>query len=192
MPTAEPPTLEDAARRAGAWAWAEAGLYGALGGWARNAKSAAVKLYFDACSQHHAWRCGLWRERLAGRLVQAQPGSLPQPPPGVLAAPSRTAEEALKALASLEGDVGRLGAYCRVALPRVAAAYRHWHRACNPSSDAPLERTLKIALADLKADLEEGCDLLVALLDEQGARAVAAAAECSKSVEGFWVGWGFW
>jgi hypothetical protein len=192
MRTAEPLTLEQAAKRAGAWAWAEASLYEVLGGWARTTEIAAVKLYFDSCSQHHAWRARLWHERLAGRLVQAQPGSLPQPPPGLLGPPSRPVEQALEALSALKGDVGRLAAYCRVALPRASNGYRRWLRACNPCADAPVERTIKIVLADVQADWQDGCDLLVGLLDEQGAVAVAAAAESVAAAESSWAGRGFW
>jgi hypothetical protein len=192
MRTAEPLTLERSSRRAGAWAWAEGSLYEVLGRWARAAASPAVKLYFDSCSQHHAWRAGLWRDRLAGRLVQAQPGSLPQPPPGLIGPPSRAAQDALAALADLEGTEVRLAAYCRVALPRAAVRYRQWLRGCNPYSDAPVARCIKIALADLQEDWQDGYELLVRLLDQAGGAAVALAAERSGSVESLWSASEFW
>jgi hypothetical protein len=55
-----------------------------------------------------------------------------------------------------------------------------------------VERTIKIVLADVQADWQDGCDLLVGLLDEQGAVAVAAAAESVAAAESSWAGRGFW
>ena len=186
MPTASPGplTIEQVARRAGAWAWAEARLYEVLGAWARTARGASCKLYFDSCSQHHAWRAGLWRERLPGRLVQAYPGpSLPQPPVGLLGPPSPAVEAATRLLSGLQGDTGRLAAHCRVVLARSAAEYQGWLGDCGPSADRPVARALAMALSDVVADWKEGSALLVQLISEGGEDAVAAAAESTALVE---------
>jgi len=197
MLTAKPLTLEQAARRAGAWAWSEGQLYEVLGEWSRTSLEAGAKVYFDSVSQHHAWRSGLWKERLVGRLVQAQPGSWPEPSPGLLEPPSEVARAVLAALSRVEGDEARLGSYCRVVLARAAAGYRSWLRVCNPASDRPIVRALEMALADVLRDWQEGTELLVRLLDEAGGagagdEAVAKAAEASAELERLWVGQGFW
>ena len=186
MPTASPGPLEieQAALRTGAWAWAETRLYEVLGAWARTASSAPCKLYFDSCSQHHAWRAQLWRDRLPGRLVQAYPGlSLPQPPPGLVGPPSRAAEAAMAVLSDLQGDAGRLAAHCRVVLARSAAAYQGWLQDCGPSADRPTARALSMALSDVVADWREGSALLVGLVTDGGEGAVAEAAASTALVE---------
>jgi hypothetical protein len=193
MPTADisrPLTIEQAAARAGAWAWAEGRLYELVGAWAKAPGSARCKLYFDSASQHHAWRAQLWRDRLAGRLVQAHGEGLPQAPPGLLGPPSRPAEDAIEALAAMSGDAARLSAYCRVVLPRVASAYRAWSTGC--SADRPVARALSMALADVICDWQEGSAILVEVLDSGADAAVAEAAEALARADGPFVSWGSW
>jgi hypothetical protein len=62
----QPLTIEESARLISGWQWAEARLYEVVGAWAPSALGAAAKIYFDACSQHHAWRARLWEERRRG------------------------------------------------------------------------------------------------------------------------------
>lgn len=187
----EPFTIEQVAARAGGWAWAEGRLFEVVGAWARGAAQPRYKVYFDAASQHHAWRAQLWRERLPGRLVQAHADGLPQAPPGLLGPPSDAAEASIGALEGIAGDVGRLAAFCRVVLPRVVSGYRAWCQACSPSGDAPVARALSMALADVVSDWQQGSGLLVEALDD-GDESLAVAAEASARADVAFAHWGSW
>jgi hypothetical protein len=174
---------------AGAWAWAEASLYEVLGGWARSSVDASAKVSLDAFSQHHAWRAQLWQDRLPARLVANRSGAADLVKPF-----SDGPEQAMKALACLEGDVERLAVYCRVVMPRTLAAYRSWQRRCSDASDRPVARVLRFATDDSLADWEQGSALLVKLIDGPSSRsdrdAVVRAAEASSGIEQLLVGQG--
>ena len=181
----------------GAWAWAERRLYEVVGAWAPSTAYAAAKIWFASVSQHHAWRAQQWEERLPGRLVPAYPPpdaaaawSAPGPEPAEPAEPA-AAEAALTALARLDGDGARLGAYCRVILPRTVVAYRSWQRLCTACSDRPLARVLALQLADVTADWHEGSQVLLDLLDEPGGtEELSQIARASTEVERLLVGHG--
>jgi hypothetical protein len=171
---------------AGAWAWAEASLYEVVGGWVRSTPHPPAKVYFDACSQHHAWRAQLWQERLPARLVATRAGAADLSKPF-----SDGAAQVMKALSCLEGEVERLAGYCRVVLPRTVVAYRSWQRRCSDASDRPVARALGFATDDAIADWERGTALLVEMLDIASAPdAVGRAAEASSEVERLLVGEG--
>ncbi len=179
-------TIEESATLAGGWAWAETSLYEVAGGWARSTTHPSTKVYFDACSQHHAWRAQLLQERLPARLAasRAAAGDLLKPL-------SERAAQVMKVLSCLEGDVERLAGYCRVVLPRTVVAYRSWQRRCSDASDRPVARALGFATGDALADWERGSALLVDLLDNASAAgAVDRAAEATSEVERMLVGQG--
>jgi hypothetical protein len=179
-----PLTIQESATLAGAWAWAEASLYEVVGGWARSTTHPSTKVYFDACSQHHAWRAQLWQERLPARLVATRAGAS-----DLLKPLSDGAAQVMKVLSCLEGDVERLAGYCRVILPRTVVAYRSWQRRCTDASDRPVARVLGFANDDALADWERGSALLVELLDSTSAAdAVGRAAEATSEVERMLVG----
>jgi hypothetical protein len=179
-------TIEESAALAGAWAWADASLYEVVGGWARSTTHPSTKVYFDACSQHHAWRAQLWRERLPARLVASRAATS-----DLLKPFSDGAAQVMKVLACLEGDVERLAGYCRVVLPRTVVAYRSWQRRCSDASDRPVARALGFATNDALADWERGFALLVDLLDNASATdAVDRAADATSEVERMLVGQG--
>ena len=183
--TTGPLTIAQSARRVGAWVWAERALYEVVGGWVASTTSPAAKIYFDACSQHHAWRERLWLERLPARLVQAYPGDgLPQAPSDLVSPPWAGAEAAMEALSRLGTDAGRLAAYCRVTLARSAVAYRAWQKRCSVSSDKPVARVLSLVLADVVADWQDGAGVLVELLaGPAGEEAIADAAGATSEIE---------
>ena len=172
--------IGESARRVGAAAWAERYLYEVVGAWAASSHAAAVKVFFDSASQHHAWRARLWAERLPATAPRAagSPG-----PSDLLQPPDEGTRAALAALSGLEGDPARLGAYCRVVLPRAVVAYRRWEARCSPLSDRPISRALMFALTDLHADWEEGSSVLAGLLSSagQGGTAAGAVAEAAAS-----------
>jgi hypothetical protein len=154
-----------------AWADAEAGLYRVVGGWVASTVGAAGKIYFESCSQHHAWRARLWEDRRPGLPAQ-------------LAGTYNGTGAANAGLAGLEGDVARLSAYCRVVLPRAVVSYRSWLNRCSPSSDQPAVRALSMAIADVVADWERGSGLLVSHLGgESGAQAAAFAAAATREID---------
>jgi len=175
--------LDESARRAGAAGWEEQRLYEVVGGWVEPASAPRAKVYFDSVSQHHAWRASLWRERLPARLV-ARPAPAAGPMAPLLRPSSEAAAAALDALAALEGDAARLGAYCRVVLPRAVVRYRQWQRACSPVSDRPVLRVLGLALADVVADWQEGCEVLAEVLSGSGGGMAAAVKEAAESAAG--------
>ena len=187
--------IEEAARRAAAWEWAEVKLYEVTGSWARASGSSACKLYFDSASQHHAWRAELWCERLRGRLVPAYPvgpGGGSAPAPDLVEAPSEDAAKAARSLSALMGDTGRLAAHCRVVLARSVVGYRGWQEVCGRYADRPVARALSVALADVLADWEEASAVLAEALDGGGAPAVAEAAKASAEADAALFRWGFW
>jgi hypothetical protein len=166
-----PLSLEAEARLMSAWAATEASLYEVVGTWVATTGPAAAKLYFDACSQHHAWRAQLWHERLAAWGISGGP-SLP------------TAGEAFSALAALGSGPARLGAYCRAVLERLMASYRSWRPSLSPASDGPIDRALALVLADMERDWREGTALLAEMLEGPGSdRAVADAEKGCAAVE---------
>jgi hypothetical protein len=179
-------TIGESAALAGGWAWAEASLYEVTGGWARSTPGPASKVYFDACSQHHAWRAQLWQDRLPARLVATRAGALEMMKPF-----SDGAAQMMKALACLEGEVERLAGYCRVVLPRTVVAYRSWQKRCSDASDRPVARVLGFATDDVIADWERGSALLVGLLDSAAdPDALGRAAEASSGLERLLIGEG--
>jgi hypothetical protein len=169
-------TIEESARLVTGWEWAEMRLYEVLGAWAATvagppALASSLKLYFEACSQHHAWRAQLWAERRTGLPAHLAP-NFDRHGPGI------------DELAALADDVGRLADYCRVVLPRAISAYRSWQDSCSSPSDRAVARALGFALADVMADWERGSALLVAYLSgEAGVEAADIAAGASRHLD---------
>jgi hypothetical protein len=204
-------TIEQMARAVGSATWAERRLYEIIGSWVPSTEGAGAKVYFDSCSQHHAWRAQLWEDRLPGRLVQAY--ATPSAAEWVRPV-SPGAEALIKALSGLKGDmglkgdsgrlgdggrlgdsgrlgdIGRLAAYCRVVLARTVADYRAWEHRLSPSSDGPVTRALGFALSDAQADWARGTALLIETMDSahnsvgpQEEGPVGIAAQSSTAVE---------
>jgi len=162
-----PLTLEEAARLAGRHRWVEGRLFEILGGWLSTTTEIEVKLLFDRHSQHHAWRADQWWDRLPV-LADVDRDAL-------VMAPSPEVAAAADDLAALEGTEVRLAGAYRVALPRLAAAYRAHRLQANPASDGAAIRTLDLLLPDVSADWSEGEILLQRLLTDAAAVDAAAA-----------------
>jgi hypothetical protein len=173
-------TITEAARVAGGAAWAERELYEVVGQWARSSSWPAAKLYFDAASQHHAWRGRLWQEQLGGRLVQAHGG--PGPSPADVERPFAAAGGLLtKSLGMLEGDVARAAVHCRVVLARCVVEYRALAPRFGPPAGGSLARALSFALADAAEDWAQGTALLAELLEGTADGAEQAASACAEA-----------
>jgi hypothetical protein len=171
MVIAEPLTIEESARLVTGWEWVEGRMYEAVGAWARVGLGPGAKIYFDACSQHHAWRARLWEERRPGL-------------PSHFVRDHNGAGSAIDDLDHLTDDVGRLSAYCRVVLPRILVGYRSWQERCSAAADRPVARALGFALADVVSDWERGSALLTAHLSGDGAESAAiSAADASRQLD---------
>jgi hypothetical protein len=153
-------TIEASGRRIGHHAWVEMRLFEALGRWSGTAADPRAKAMLATQSHHHAWHAELWHALLP---------ALPHLPAADLVAPSEATSELVAALAELDeapapaDDVSRLAALYRVALPRVAAAYRDHLALTTPVTDGPTIRALGLVLADLDADTRAGLELFAAL-----------------------------
>lgn len=192
-------TIQESARTAGAWAWAELSLFEVVGAWVGTALRPSAKIYFDACSQHHAWRAQLWQQILPAQPLPAASSpdavegttSGPLPPAGLVKPFSDGALTAMQVLGRLEGDMAVLGAYCRVVLPRMIVGYRSWLQRCSSSSDQPVARALGFAMADATNDWERGTAVMLRYLDgPRGPEGVLSAASASSEVERLLVGQG--
>jgi hypothetical protein len=160
-------TIEASGRRIGHHAWVEMRLFETLGRWSGTVADPRAKALLAAQSHHHAWHAEQWHALLP---------ALPHLAAADLVAPSEATSELVATLAELDevpapaddtaaapDDVSRLAAIYRVALPRVAAAYREHLALTTPVTDGPTMRTLGLVLADLDADIRAGLDLLAEL-----------------------------
>jgi hypothetical protein len=151
-------TLDEGARLAGGYRWAEASLFSVLGGWVVSTPEIPVKLTLDRHSQHHAWRAQQWWDRLPA-LVEVDRESLVVPLWSGLGA-------VMDSLPGLEGTVPRLAAAYRVALPRLATAYESHLSRASAAADGSTVRTLQIVGRDLADDWREGELLLQSLIPD--------------------------
>jgi len=200
-PTELPLTIQESALTAGAWAWAELSLFEVVGAWVPSSLRPSAKIYFDACSQHHAWRTQLWQQILPAQPLPAAPahdavegttaGHKAVLPAELVRPFSDGAARALEALGDLDGDMARLGVYCRVVLPRLVVGYRSWLQRCSSSSDRPVARALGFAVADATNDWERGTAVMLRYLDgPRGPEGVLSTAGASSDVERLLVGQG--
>lgn len=163
------PGLDEAARRAGGYRWAEGRLFEILGGWVASTPEPAVKLMLDRHSQHHAWRAGQWWDRLPV-LAGVDRDAL-------VTAPDPAAAAWTDALGALRGTVERLAGAYRVAVPRLAAAYEQGRALLSQVADGSSLRTVDLVVRDLEADWREGeIALQVLLVDGAGVEAASVTA----------------
>jgi hypothetical protein len=173
-------TLEESARLAGGYCWAESRLFEVLGGWVATTSHNDAKLMFDRHSRHHAWRAGQWRDRLPV-VADLDPESLIRPP-------SPRLEATYRALADLDGAVARLAGAYRLALPRLAGSYGGYQHRANPVSDSSGLRTVDMVRRDVHRDWRDGELLLQAVLADdpsitQAALTVAALERLAVGLE---------
>lgn len=153
---------------AGAHCWLERRLFEIVGGWVASTAEPSAKLLFDRHSEHHAWRAGQWLERLP-LLAEVDTD-------GLIAAPSGPMAPALDRLAAMSTPVSRAAGLYRSLLPRVWSGYERHRSAAGALADGSSLRTLSIAIDDVKADWQEGEQVLQGLVtDRQAALEVATA-----------------
>jgi hypothetical protein len=163
-------TLFASAARLGALCWTERRLFEVLGGSVAALADPGAKLLVDRHAAHAAWRAEQWWARLPV-LAVVDRDELVAPPPGGVA-------QVYEVLAGAErlGAPGRLAGLYRVALPRLAAAYRGHRALTSPVADGPVRRTLGQVEADIERDRAEGETFVHSLLVSGEAVDQAAAS----------------
>jgi len=156
-------SVEETARRVGAYKWVEMRLFEALGGWVATVPELDVKLKLGTHCYHHAWHAELWHKRLP-ELREMNPDRLTVPAnDGVVAL-----MEAISAPEAPDQTVEKLVGVYRVLIPRKIAAYTFHLNNTSTVTDAPTIRSLKFALADELEDWREGEMLLQSLIGSAG------------------------
>ena len=152
-------TVEESARRVGAYKWIEMRLFEALGGWVATVPELDVKLRLGTHCYHHAWHAELWHKRLP-ELREMNPERLTQPANAEMA----TFMEALTEPTDLSMTIEKLVGVYRVLLPHLMAAYTYHRNNTSTITDAPTIRSLDFALADDMADWRDGEMLLQSMI----------------------------
>ena len=181
LPT-EPPTaltLDESARRYGAYAWAERRLFELTGAWAASEPTPAVRIHLDVVSGQHAWHAGLWWDRLPA-LASVEPEALVRPWGPVL-------PPAFDALAASSDTVERLAGLYRFVVPRLLVTYGDHLRRTAPVADAPAIRALRLVRRDETEEWEVGEGLLQSVLartDDGLERAMSALFRLETAAPG--------
>lgn len=178
MPRA-PLGLDEAARRAGHYAWLERRLFEVLGRWSTTVPEPDVKVCLAEHSRHHAWHAELWHERLP-ELREVVREDLVVPPDDRGAS---VAEALVKGAEGSDYTLEKLVGIYRVLLPRLVAAYRGDLELASPITDGPALRALRLILRDDLEEWEEAERLIQRLVgdaaDAKRAGARAAAVEAA-------------
>jgi hypothetical protein len=160
--------LHGAGRLVGQHRWLELRVFELAGRWVPETADRPAKLALDRHSGHGAWRAGQWEERLPV-LAGVDRAALVE-------APDEGWDRCLEQLVATPEPVARLAGLYRVVLPRIAQRYRAHLAASSPVAAGPTRRTLRMVLADVANDRDEGDDVLGALLVDRAAIDVAAAS----------------
>lgn len=144
-------TVEEGATRAANYMWTEARLFELLGGWVDQVPEPDVAVLLARHSHHHAWHAELWRDRIP-ELAHLNPERLALPANHDWA----SAVDALDVSDTAEPTIDKLVGVYRVMLPHLAAVYSFHLRHTNPVADANTIRTLRLVMADLVEDWQEG------------------------------------
>jgi hypothetical protein len=144
-------TLDESARAIACARWLELRCFEILGGWVPSTAEPEAKLAFARQSHHHAWHADLF-----ARVFPVASG--------LDVGPADRAHDgwagALDRMEALTTTPDRLTAVFAVLLPAKLAAYERWLLELDPVRDAPLRRWLGFVVADERADLAEGRDLM--------------------------------
>jgi hypothetical protein len=167
-------TFSADAAQLGAWCWLERRLFEVVGGWVATTPEPEVKVHLATACHHHAWR--------AEQLERLLPNAYAGPRAELVAAPDDGV--VVDRLATFEGSVERLAGLYRVVVPRALSSYR-WHlERCNPATDGPSIRTVRIIATDVRDDWALGEALLQSRLGgiNDVDRAAHAAAKLEKDL----------
>ena len=138
-------TIEQTGRRIGGHAWVEMRLFETLGRWSGVVDEPRARVLLAAASRRHAWHAEVWIGLLPG---------LPHLAAADLVAPGDSAAAMVAALDDLDDAPTdqRVAALVKVALPQVIDRYTTHLELTVPVADAPTQRALRLALAELRAD----------------------------------------
>src|SRR5437016_13992756 len=172
-------TVEETARRVGAYKWVEMRLFEARGGWVATVPEMDVKSRLGTHCYKHAWHSELWHKRLP-ELREMNPDRLTQPANDAMV-------KFMEAVTEPEGPdqtIEKLAGVYRVLIPRKIAAYTYHLNVTSTITDAPTIRSLKLALNDEFEDWRDGEMLIQALIetDEEVERAAAHQARLEKII----------
>jgi hypothetical protein len=169
-------SLHDAAQVLGGHLWSERRLFEVLGASVARLRGPAAKVMVDRHAAHAAWRAGQWWDRLPVLAVIERDALILPPTSGIAAVYGQLSEpEPETEPGSGSGsDAAWLAGLYRVALPRLAVAYRAHRAGTAPAADGSVRRTLERVAPDLEADRAEGEALLQSLLVDAGAVDAAA------------------
>jgi hypothetical protein len=170
-------SVEESARRVGAYKWIEMRLFEALGGWVATVPELDVKMRLGTHCYHHAWHAELWHKRLP-ELREMNPERLTAPGSDLVA-------EAMEAIVDPQGPdqtIEKLVGVYRVLIPHKIAAYTYHLNNTSTITDAPTIRSLKFSLQDEFDDWRDGEMLIQSLLvdDDDVERAAAHQARVEK------------
>ena len=174
--SATSPDLLESARLLGGYAWSEQRLFEILGSWVPTTTDPAAIVLLDVQSRHHAWYASVWIDRL--------PELREVPRDRVVVAPAGGFGGFLDAVAAVPpSGLERVGTLVGVVLPHLLSTYeRHLDR-LGAVADAPLQRWMGIVVADLRADLDAGREVLRELSTADGDAGRARAEQARMAAE---------
>src|SRR5262249_35448307 len=135
--------IVEGARRIGHYKWVEMRLFEALGGWVATVPELDVKMRFGEHCYKHAWHAELWHKHLP-ELREISPESLTVPANDAVEQFMAVMTEPQAAELTIEKLVG----VYRVLIPHKIAAYTFHLNNTSTIADAPMIRSLKLALND--------------------------------------------
>ena len=163
-------SVEESARRVGAYKWVEMRLFEALGGWVATVPEMDVKIRLGTHCYKHAWHADLWHKRLP-ELREMNPDRLTQPANDGMV----RFVEALTAPEAPGETIEKLVGVYRVLIPHKVAAYTFHLNATSSITDAPTIRWLRFILEDEMDDWRDG-EMMLQSLIRTGAEVDRAAA----------------
>lgn len=162
-------TLQESARRLGAFRWVEIRLFELLGTWTETTTDPDTKRRFSAGSRHHGWHAELLEARLPTVRDLDPANQTRSPDPAI----ERVFDE-LTAPDACPTTAERLVVVGRVLLPQLVAAYDEHLERCSDVADESVVRTLRFIVADETDDIRFAERALRRLLGSSELDAVAA------------------
>jgi len=163
-------SVEESARKVGNYKWIEMRLFAARGGWVATVPELDVKMRLGTYCYKHAFHAELWHKRLP-ELREMNPERLTQPANDAIV-------EFMEAMTEPEAPdqtIEKLVGVFRVLLPHKIAAYTYHLNNTSSITDAPTQRSLRMALADEFEDWRDGEMLIQSLLETEAEVQRAAA-----------------
>ncbi len=173
-------TVEESARRAGNYKWAEMRLFEVLGGWVATVPELDVKLVLGRHTHFHAEHAKRWDERLP-ELREMNRERLNQPPN----AEFETFMDAVREPEAADLTIEKLVGVYRVLIPRFIGVYTYHLNGTSSITDAPTMRALKFILQDEFETWRDGEMLLQSLIDSPAK--VERASRRSEELEKLYV-----